>query len=118
LLARPWHLCGIRRRVNALDQPFTGNPAVHLLRDPRMGLLDRRGGRVMTTEQFNTLVNDDIRHLMRKQMLDRMAILQQDIEWNIRRLCNLVLEEEDREQIEDLVKELREEKQSLEWCSR
>lgn len=53
----------------------------------------------------------------RQQILDKMADLQREIEWNIRRLGYLVLSDEDREQTEDLIEELRGELNSLSWCS-
>jgi hypothetical protein len=52
----------------------------------------------------------------RKQIADKIEALDHEIEWNIRRLGNLVLSDEDREQTEDLIAELREEVGSLRWC--
>jgi len=52
----------------------------------------------------------------RKQIADKIEALNQEIDWNIRRLGNLVLSDEDRDQIEDLIQDLREEQQSLKWA--
>lgn len=51
-----------------------------------------------------------------KQMAAIIGNLDGEISWNIQRLANLVLSDEDRQQTEDYIQELREEKQSLEWC--
>jgi hypothetical protein len=45
-----------------------------------------------------------------------IATRKKEMDWLIGRLGNLVLGEEDREQTEDLIFELREEIQSLERC--
>ena len=49
----------------------------------------------------------------RQQIADKIESLNQEIDWNIRRLGNLVLSDEDRDQIEDLIQDLREEQQTL-----
>jgi hypothetical protein len=45
----------------------------------------------------------------KEQVEQAIAVRQKEIEWNIRRLGNLVLNDEDRQQTEDLIMELREE---------
>ena len=52
----------------------------------------------------------------REWIANKVEALRCEIDWNINRLGNLILSDSDREQIEDLVRELREEKQSLERC--
>jgi hypothetical protein len=46
------------------DESFASFTAVYLPRHSGIRLLDRRGGRGMTTEQFNELVREDIRRMM------------------------------------------------------
>lgn len=45
-----------------------------------------------------------------------IAVRQKEIEWNIRRLGNLIMDDEDRKQTEDLIFDLREEVESLRRC--
>jgi len=54
----------------------------------------------------------------RKQIFDKIEALNSEIDWNIRRLGNLVLSDEDREQVEDLIQDLREEQQTLKLALR
>jgi hypothetical protein len=51
-----------------------------------------------------------------KQIAEKLEELDREIAWNIRRLGNLVLDDEDREHTEDLIEELRGERNSLAWC--
>jgi hypothetical protein len=51
-----------------------------------------------------------------QQIATRIGNLDGEINWLIGRLANLVLDEEDRQQTEDYIIELREEIQSLERC--
>jgi hypothetical protein len=45
-----------------------------------------------------------------------IAVRQKEIEWNIRRLANLILDDDDRQQTEDLIMDLRDEVGSLKRC--
>jgi hypothetical protein len=51
-----------------------------------------------------------------EQIEQAIAVRQKDIEWNIRRLANLILDDEDRQQTEDLIMELRQEVSSIKRC--
>jgi hypothetical protein len=45
----------------------------------------------------------------KEQVEQAIAVREKEIEWNIRRLANLVLSDEDRQQTEDLIFDLRDE---------
>jgi hypothetical protein len=45
----------------------------------------------------------------KEQVEQAIAVRKKEIEWNIRRLANLVLDDEDRQQTEDLIFDLRDE---------
>jgi hypothetical protein len=51
-----------------------------------------------------------------EQVEQAIAVRQKEIEWNIRRLGNLILDDEDRQQTEDLIMDLRGEIESLRRC--
>jgi hypothetical protein len=51
--------------------------------------------------------------LSKEQIEEAIAVRNKEIEWNIRRLANLILNDEDRQQTEDLIMDLREERESL-----
>jgi hypothetical protein len=51
-----------------------------------------------------------------EQAEQAIAVRQKEIEWNIRRLGNLILDDEDRQQTEDLIMDLRGEIESLRRC--
>jgi len=57
-------------------------------------------------------------NLSPKLIFDKIEALNSEIDWNIRRLGNLVLSDEDREQVEDLIQDLREEQQTLKLALR
>lgn len=50
------------------------------------------------------------------QIRQSISTRKQEIDWNINRLGNLVLSDEDRQQTEDYIMDLREEIKSLERC--
>lgn len=52
----------------------------------------------------------------RKQIADKLKQLDTDIAWNIGRLGYLVLSDEDRQQTEDYIMDLRQERESLKRC--
>lgn len=52
----------------------------------------------------------------KEQIEAAIAVRQKEIEWNIRRLANLVLDDEDRQQTEDLIFDLQDECKSLKRC--
>ena len=56
--------------------------------------------------------------LSRRQIADKIEALSSEIDWNIRRLGNLILSDDDREQVEDLIQDLREEQQTLKLALR
>jgi hypothetical protein len=58
----------------------------------------------------------DIEPPSHKRITDKIETLRLEIEWNINRLGYLVMSDEDREQTEDMIRELRDEQRSLEWC--
>jgi hypothetical protein len=45
----------------------------------------------------------------KEQVEQAIAVRKKEIEWNIRRLANLILDDEDRQQTEDLIFDLRDE---------
>jgi hypothetical protein len=45
----------------------------------------------------------------KEQVEQAIAVRKKEIEWNIRRLANLILNDEDRQQTEDLIFDLRDE---------
>lgn len=47
---------------------------------------------------------------------DKLKSLEQEIAWNINRLSYLVLSDEDRQQTEDYIMDLRQERESLKRC--
>lgn len=51
-----------------------------------------------------------------QQVADKLKQLDTDIAWNIGRLINLVLSDEDRQQTEDFIMDLRQEQESLKRC--
>jgi hypothetical protein len=67
-------------------------------------------------EEFNTGFEPPYPGPSGENIKAAIAVREKEIEWNIRRLANLVLEDEDRQQTEDLVFELREEVESLKRC--
>lgn len=46
---------------------------------------------------------------VRRRTADKIEALENEIDWNIGRLANLILSDTDREQIEDMVIDLRQE---------
>jgi hypothetical protein len=50
------------------------------------------------------------------QIRQAIATRKKEMDWNINRLSFLVMSDEDREQTEDYIKDLREEIQSLKRC--
>lgn len=50
------------------------------------------------------------------QIRQDIATIEKDIRWNIDRLGYLVLSDEDRQQTEDYIMDLRKEKEALERC--
>jgi hypothetical protein len=51
-----------------------------------------------------------------EQVEQAIAVRKKEIEWNIRRLANLILDDDDRQQTEDLIMDLRDEVSSLKRC--
>lgn len=51
-----------------------------------------------------------------QQIADKLKSLEQEIAWNINRLGYLVFSKEDRQQTEDLIMDLRDERESLKGC--
>jgi hypothetical protein len=52
----------------------------------------------------------------RDQIKQAIATRKKEIDWNINRLGNLVLSDEDRQQTEDYIMDLRDEVESLKRC--
>jgi hypothetical protein len=52
----------------------------------------------------------------RDQIEQAIATRKKEIDWNINRLGNLVLSDEDRQQTEDYIMDLRDEVESLKRC--
>jgi hypothetical protein len=59
------------------------------------------------------LTHPDYPAASKEQIEEAIAVRNKEIEWNIRRLANLILNDEDRQQTEDLIMDLREERESL-----